>query len=375
MPNPFAGLMPALEILGREARVLPATGQAIVDGVRPDIEELYDRATGGGAQTDGLWEKPAASLYREVPQVPRQERHLFKYFADGSTKTYFIGTILEHDRSSPVQLAQVGAAGVRREDDGRLRKAAVISNIALLLDKSALSGVIWEKVQSAAAEIPSLLIRDTSEEDSYSSVGGDEPRSRGAHKANWLMREAERRIAQNGLPGRSQDDWLVSDGSLGNEYLNWDGPPLIGVAKTFRRDSTFQIGKGPAARTLNLYSLLSGLEESHRTAVFPRRRPNHSQVIAFWYVRLRAQRQLDYPLMGVVKVEIPCPDGKPVDTEVADLISGALVAERSVTPHGQDSRWHAHLYPVWVAERVIRDSFFSEEVLKAAIRWPINESE
>ncbi|MDE2746624.1 MAG: hypothetical protein OXI41_11670 [Chloroflexota bacterium] len=367
--------MPALEILGREARVLPATGQAIVDGVRPDIEELYDRATGGGAQTDGLWEKPAASLYREVPQVPRQERHLFKYFADGSTKTYFIGTILEHDRSSPVQLAQVGAAGVRREDDGRLRKAAVISNIALLLDKSALSGVIWEKVQSAAAEIPSLLIRDTSEEDSYSSVGGDEPRSRGAHKANWLMREAERRIAQNGLPGRSQDDWLVSDGSLGNEYLNWDGPPLIGVAKTFRRDSTFQIGKGPAARTLNLYSLLSGLEESHRTAVFPRRRPNHSQVIAFWYVRLRAQRQLDYPLMGVVKVEIPCPDGKPVDTEVADLISGALVAERSVTPHGQDSRWHAHLYPVWVAERVIRDSFFSEEVLKAAIRWPINESE
>lgn len=248
MPSPFAALVPALGVLATEGRVLPATGQAIVDGVRPDIEELYDRATGGDAVSEGLWEHPRASMYHRVPQIQRHDQHVFRYFTDGSTKTYFIGTVLEHERSSPIQLAQVGAAGVRRDDDGSLRTASVRHELA-------------------------------------------------------------------------------------------------------------------------------GLDEGHRTAVFPRRRGDRSQLIAFWYVRLRPQRQLDYPLMGVVKVEIPCSDGEPLDSDLADLISGALIAERSVTPHGQDSRWHAHLYPIWIAERVIRDSFYSEEVLKAAIRWPDPQEE
>ena len=373
MGMPLLSLAPALQVLASEGKVLPATGQAIVDGVRPDIEELYDRATGGEAESDGLWERPAASVYRRVPEIPRKERHLFRYFADGSTKTYFIGTVLEHERSSPVQFAQVGAAAVRREDDGRLRTAGVRQQLALFLDKSVLSDFLWERLQTAADGVPNLIVRSTSEEDEYTAISADEPRARGAHKANWLMREAERYIGRDGLPGRVGDEWLVSDGSLGNEYLNWQGPPLIGVAKTFRRDSTFRLGTGPHAQSLNLYGLLAGLDEGHRTAVFPRRRQDHSQLMAYWYVRLRPQKQLDYPLMGVVKVEIPCPSGEPVDSDLADLISGALVAERSVTPHGRDSRWHAHLYPVWIAERVIRDSFYSEEVLKAAIRWPEQE--
>ena len=185
-----------------------------------------------------------------------------------------------------------------------------------------------------------------------------------------LMREAERDIAHRDLVDRHNDEWLVLDGSLGNEYLDWQGAPLIGVAKSFRRDHIFQLGTGPRAQPLNLYRLLAELGEGQRTAVFPRRKEGRSGLMAFWYVRLRPQHELDYPLMGVVKVEIPCPGGDPVDSDLADLVSSCLLAERSVTPHGRDSRWHAHLYPVSVAERVIKDSFYSEEVLKAAIRWP-----
>lgn len=61
---------------------------------------------------------------------------------------------------------------------------------------------------------------------------------------------------------------------------------------------------------------------------------------------------------------------EPVDSDLVDLLSNCLIAERCVTPHGRDSRWHAHLYPISLAERVIQDRFFTEEVLKAAIRWP-----
>jgi len=59
-----------------------------------------------------------------------------------------------------------------------------------------------------------------------------------------------------------------------------------------------------------------------------------------------------------------------VDSELVDLISSCLIGERTVTPYGRDSRWHAHLYPISQAERVIKDRFYSEEVLKAAIKWP-----
>jgi hypothetical protein len=43
MPNPFIGLRPALEVMVREGEILPATGQAVEDLMRPDQEEAYDR--------------------------------------------------------------------------------------------------------------------------------------------------------------------------------------------------------------------------------------------------------------------------------------------------------------------------------------------
>jgi hypothetical protein len=102
-------------------------------------------------------------------------------------------------------------------------------------------------------------------------------------------------------------------------------------------------------------------------------RSNEGKIL-FWYVRIRPQRELDYPLMGVVKVEMPNPEREPVDSGLIDNISGWIIAERNVTPHGRDSRWHAHLYPIYIAERVIRGHFYSEDILKAGVRWPFQTS-
>jgi len=85
---------------------------------------------------------------------------------------------------------------------------------------------------------------------------------------------------------------------------------------------------------------------------------------------LREQKEVDYPLMGVVKVELPCPDLQPVSAAQADLISSTLVAERNVTPHGRDNRWHCHLYPIFLAEQAIKNGFYSKDVLMGTIRWP-----
>jgi len=123
-----------LAVLATEGRVLPATGQAIIDLAGADPEETYDRVISETSSVEGMWET-RRGLYHPVHPVPRSERHLFHYFLDGSTRTYFIGTVLEQERSSPVQIAQVGAAAVHREDDGRLRVVKVRHKLVLLLDK------------------------------------------------------------------------------------------------------------------------------------------------------------------------------------------------------------------------------------------------
>ena len=372
MPNPFAPLEPALRVLATNAHVLPATGQAMVDLVAPDLEEAFDRVTGGwDEKVTTVWET-RRKLYHDLRPITRQEEHRLRYFLDGSAKVYFIGTILEHERSSPVQLAQIGAAAIYREDDGHVHRAKVEHRLLLLMDQQALSEQLWHDVEQAISGHPFLMLRSTNDsKDRFSeAVGVVEPRSRGAHRANWAMRELEVGLAKEGL-NRTDDDWLVLDGALGNEYLDWKGKPLIGVAKSFRRDTLFKLGSGPRASQMNLYAMLAGLQVNQRTAVFPRwPGQDREGAIVFWYVRIRPQRGLDYPLMGVVKVELPNPGLQPIESDLADRISGWLLAERSVTPHGRDSRWHAHLYPISIAERVIKDRFYSEEVLKAAIHWP-----
>ena len=366
MPNPFQPLQSALRALVENAQVLPATDQAVVDMVTPDLEEIYDQRTTGEATVQTVWETDARSRYRSIQPIHRSEEHGFRYFIDGSARTYFIGTVLEQDRSTPVQVSQVGAAMVRREDDGRICLADSRRTILLTLEKSQVSESLWQALEQALAGVADYTLCDSATNNRYAeAMQLQESRPRGAHRANWHMRELETELAQS--LSRTHKEWLVVDGSLGNEFETWRGAPIIGVAKTFRRDSRFELGTGPRARKLNLFGLLKDLQENQRTLVFPR---NNEGKIVFWYVRLRPQKGLDYPLMGVVKVEMPNPDREPVDSQLVDRISGWLLAERSVTPYGRDGRWHAHLYPIYIAEQVIRSRFYSEEVLKSGIRWP-----
>jgi hypothetical protein len=115
----------------------------------------------------------------------------------------------------------------------------------------------------------------------------------------------------------------------------------------------------------SIYRLLAQLPHEHRTLAFKALNGE----VAFWYVRLRPQEAMDYPLMGVVKCELVTPSYVPPDSRLLDELSSALVAERSVSPHGRDRRWHAHLYPIYLAEQAIRSRFYSHEVVRQLMRW------
>ncbi len=372
MTNPLLKLAGPLESLAEGASVLPATGGAQEYLQRFDLDEHYDRiAVGDDRKISEIRERPGSSIYVETLPSPRSDDHCFRLFLDGAARTTFLGTLVADTRATPVVLAQIGAAVIRREDSGALRQHAREIRFLLVIDRRSLTERAWDETAAQAAKGGIELI-DAAEKTPYTdnSVDGTtkEPRSRAAHKANWQMRMLEFDLLDEVLSDRPVGSWVITDGSLGKEFYKAECPEgYIGVVKNFSKDLLFELPASRAAkRQVDLYTLLARLEVGHRTAVFGH--PEGSR--AFWYVRLRGPIELDYPLMGVVKVEVPLAGGEYVEGELVDRLSRCLVAERTVAPHGRDVRWHAHLYPISMAEQAIRTGFVSQQVLQAAVRWP-----
>jgi hypothetical protein len=365
-----------LKTIAQDVEVLPAVGGAVEDLERPDFEEREDRAFNEEESVfDTVFERdptaPRLLLYRPTPPLRRHACHRYRYFLDGSFRSYFLGTILEHERESPVHLAQVGACVLRREDDGAVRREALRVETVLLAGSERISKEVWRKLESWTAQFGIRLI-DLTEKDDVSKVLGDfDLRNKAAGKVRYAMHLLEAELLRQVLPRLSEDRWLVLDGSLlFNPTLSVLGEgeqitPVIGVAKNFRKDPQFVWGRGPRAERRSIYRLLAELPAEHRTAAFSARGGR----VVFWYVRLREQTYLDYPLMGVVKVELANPSQEPVPSALLDELSSALVAERQVTPHGLDRRWHAHLYPIYLAERMVRESLLSREAVQQYLRW------
>jgi hypothetical protein len=247
--------------------------------------------------------------------------------------------------------------------------AAAEHKFVLLMNKDEVSfGDEIERRVKAAGDRYAFV--DLKEEDPQTEgiKAGKEPRSRAAHKANWIMRSVEKEIAEALL--RADGDWLMLDGGLGSEYAkDWkEGKDYAGVVKSSWKELKFSVKGGRGAKqTINTYELLSNLKVGHRTLAFGLR----DGLIATWFVRIRGPEYLDFPLMGVLRVELPNPAKEAVSSDLITQVSGALVAERCASPHGKDIRWHSHLYPIYLAEQAVKNGFVSTEVLKAGLKWPL----
>jgi len=343
---------------------------------RPDIEEADDRFFGDKQDAengfDTFGEAPTPDwrdLYRPTPPVYREQEHVFRYFCDGSIKTYFLGTIIENDHSYPLELTQIGSAVIHRNDDGSLKVAKFERQILLLVPHRSgrgISDALFEQLD-ALPKPSHFKIVDVDVPDPLADRRQD-PRDKSGAKARFMMHQLEKDLIVQFAPKRGADEWTILDGGIRKGSFI-ELPRTIGVAKSFDRMPEFHVRKGNKGMLKkDISSLLSGLKFAHRTVAFSA----HGGQVAFWYLRIRDQGEVDYPLMGVVKVEMPMPNKEPIAADLADKISSALVAERNVTPHGLDKRWHCHIYPVFCAERVIKSNFFSETVLLASIRWPRN---
>ena len=120
LPHLFK-LQAALEVLSQQTDVLPAVGGAIEDELRPDTDEMQDQeATKDDKLLDEPFEFGQSNTYVPLQPLKRPDDHVLRFFQDGSMRSFFIGTCLEHDRQTPVILGQVGCVSLFRHDDGRL---------------------------------------------------------------------------------------------------------------------------------------------------------------------------------------------------------------------------------------------------------------
>jgi len=373
MPVHSSWIAPALQLLSENLDgVLPATGGAVEYLEQPDIEEIEDMLINHESRlvTDFL-ETPTPSIdniYRSTPPLFRKENHFYRFFIDGSIRSYYLATGIEGNRSFPIELAQIGAAVMKREDNGKVHPIDVQTRILMLLPKGPLgmSDTLWSSLKRLESSDGYFTVIDTTERNAMTPQEAtiENLRTRAGGIARNRMHKLEIDIIQSTDSFRDENHWLILDGAVKlDEFIS--APYLIGVAKSFRKDPEFHFGRSSRARK-DITTILANLPYAHRTVAFS----SHNSQVAFWYVRLREQGEVDYPLMGVVKVELPRPDRTPVEAELADLISRTLIAERNVTPHGRDRRWHCHLYPIFQAEQAIKNSFFSTDILMGMIRWP-----
>jgi hypothetical protein len=367
----LAFLQPVLDVLeDKLSGILPAVGGATEDMLMPDVDEHEDTLLNReNREITAFLETPTPDprdIYRPTPPLFRHQQHFYRYFVDGSLRTYYVATGMEGDRSFPIELAQIGAAVMVRDDSGNVRPLAARQRILLLLPKGPLgvSDTVWSELRKLNTQDGFFEVIDTTEKNANTpdEATAENLRNRAGGIARNRMHRLETEIIDTTDGARDASRWLILDGAVKlDEFVK--EPYVIGVAKNFSKDPRFHVGGRAVPRDIT--KVLAGLPYAHRTAAFS----THRGQVAFWYVRLREQKEVDYPLMGVVKVELPCPDRQPVPSELVDLISRTLVAERNVTPHGRDNRWHCHLYPIFLAEQAIKNGFYSRDVLMGSLRW------
>jgi hypothetical protein len=366
-------LQQALQVLADRTDVLPAVGGATEDELRPDAEEIDDqRATKDDTLLDEPFEFGNTLVYVPLTPLRRPQEHLFRYFQDGSMRSFFVGTALEHDRQTPVIIGQVGCAALEREEGGHLKVARRNQKDLLLVAYSRISSEIRVRLEEIVSNLGGdFRLADIEER----SPSDEDLRRRADDTMRREMHQIETETLWNVLDIR-KEGWVIADGSMrfhefADEMERRFGespPPVVSVAKNFSKSPRFRTGRGAKSRVVNLWQLLADLPEGHRTIAF--KAPAQKRAVVVWYLRLRMKSYMEYPLMGVIKVELPVLGADPPPSELVTKLSNALLAERTVTPHGADRRWHAHLYPIFQAERAVKNAFISMMVLRAGLHWP-----
>jgi len=306
-----------------------------------------------------------------------QGETLFKYFLDGSRRTYKVDDIAFNNKIYPVIAGQIGVGVTYRENKEMFNAFLLHNPLAIALPIVLNSGgkndelffnQLLEKInQLHVLQKQNLKFEKILPYRYNASKDDDKYEDRGVAKIHDEMIKLEKLTVKELVRQKklNKNTFLIKDGSL--EY-EWDKSDLknisfiksnyasvIGVSKAFNPESLSSYNK-------KISQIIADLPEFHRTPAFMYETTRIPDVkFAVWYLRIRKTVN---PFDGILKIEkILVWDKEEVDglcSDEIDLISANIINERNPVCYGQDNRWAKHLYPVFLTEKYIKSKYLSD---------------
>lgn len=285
------------------------------------------------------------------------------HFVDGSPRTVNVGFLLgANGVSYPVALSHVGAASVAF-DNGRWRETGFVERHLILASVKQGMGLNIELSGKWRLEDP---IDQLGAGRQINVTDPVEMRGAAVRRARRRMRNCEKDLVRK-LSGDSPDEWIAVDGTLFDieGYSDLKDVKVVGISKSFTLDPIVMKGNMPE-RLGYLVEMLTNLPMGSRSPVYrltPEiKRPE--KYTYMWFVRLHAARQS--PISGVVKIELPpseCSLDVKLRVQTIDAMSHTIFRLRN--PYLYDNRrGESFLYPIYVAETLIKSKLSSVEKLR-----------
>lgn len=312
---------------------------------------------------DNIKANPKNPIQLDLSKLSSFQNTSFRYFLDGSRKTYRLADVNFEGNYYPLVGGQICVSVIERLDDGSYKpcrdyccrkKLLVFPHTTDIHDVK-----VWQKSLSDE-NVSFTVLRCTKPVGDQRQDIVDSAISKIHSEMHQLEIDAVSNMTRDNK--LSQFKKLVVDGPLeftkGLDKFQFQF--VIGLSKTFTANS--RIGRSDVG------NITVNLGEGHRTAVFKVDHP--SGKIGCWFLRIRDKKHTQMPLQGVVKVECfavqPEDEENGINSGYVDTISYSLLRERNVTPYKSDDRWASHIYPIYVAEKYAKLLFESDLVFRAA---------
>ena len=321
----------------------------------------------------------------------------FKYFLDGSRRTYKVDDIAIGNKIFPIVAGQVVVGCCYRPDidtfkkadligDGAIRKKIIIS----LPKQFHTKGKPDDFARLYCEQINEELLKSNHFASSRGTKVGkilfyktDGPTVADLTDKNRFKNSAIAQI-QNEMTDEEQllvnelcmanklsaDSWLIKDGSLqyNPRFSNIDNAQwnnmrsnykyVVGVSKSFDPD----LLKNHEGKKLS--QIIANLKPFERTKAY-KYISEHSKGMTFavWYLRLRNSNFRETHFSDIIKCEMLLSDpSRPIKTSVIDAISANLIREAYPVCFGSDTRWANHLYPIYLTETFCKSHYIDNNI-------------
>ncbi len=303
---------------------------------------------------------------------------LFKYFLDGSRRTYKVDDIAYDKKLYPIMAGQIGVSVCERENPYSFKPYLLKNPLVISLPGMANAinsnddlffNNLTEKLnkQQFIRKHGIIFNKILPYDDSPLKVN-EKYEDKGVAKIQDEMTDLEKKVVLELVKANklNPESFLIKDGSL--EYQKMSSGDLrdlsviktnyscvVGVSKAFNPEALSNDLK-------NISRTIADLNLYHRTPAFMYETPRIPDIkFAVWYLRIRKTIS---PFDGVLKIEKILVWGNEeeegLDTDEIDLISANIINERNPVCYGQDDRWAKHLYPVYLTEKYIKSKYLSD---------------